>query len=79
MMSAADRAKEIFADAHAMHDDALKHLAAGETRAAAGKAWDATLCVTNALILSRTGKAPERLPDTAGIERRICETADYIQ
>ena len=52
MMSATDRAKKIFANAHAMQDDALKHLAAGEIRAAAGKAWDATLCVTNALILS---------------------------
>ena len=41
MTSAADRVQEIFADAHAMQDDALKHLAAGEIRDAAGRAWDA--------------------------------------
>ena len=95
-------------------------LAAGDLRNAAGKAWDATLCAANALLLARTGKTPEKLTDTAGnldqlaaqdpavktligrycarwsrlygdcyllgildypegIERRIRETADYIQ
>lgn len=65
-MLATDRVQEIFADAYGLHHDALNHLAAGEIRAAAGKAWDATLGATNALILARTGKAPEKLTDTSG-------------
>lgn len=65
-MLATGQAKQIFAKAYSMQDDALKLLAAGEIRDAAGRAWDATLTATNALILARTGKAPERLPDTAG-------------
>ena len=65
-MLATGQTKQIFAKAYSMQDDALKLLAAGEIRDAAGRAWDAALTATNALILARTGEAPERLPDTAG-------------
>ena len=65
-MLGTDRVKDIFADARAMHSDALERLAAGDIRNAAGKAWDATLSATNALILARTRKAPEKITDTSG-------------
>ena len=65
-MLVTDRAKAIFADAHAMHRDALERLAAGDIRDAAEKAWCATLRATNALILSRTGEEPETTPETSG-------------
>lgn len=64
------RVQEIFADAHAMHHAALDHLAAGEIRDAAGKAWEATICATNALILAKTGKEPRQTPATSrGLDR----------
>ena len=65
-MLAADKAKERFAHARAMHADAMQSLTAGDVRNAAGKAWEATLAATNALILSRTGKSPEKITDTSG-------------
>ena len=58
-MLATDRVREAFAEAHTMHDDAMDHLAAGDLRNAAGKAWEATLCATNALLLAKTGKEPQ--------------------
>ena len=77
-MLATDRVKEIFADAHAMHGDALERLAAGDIRDAAEKAWCATLRATNALILARTGNEPDRTPATSaelqilsGEDRRV--------
>ena len=63
-MLATDRVKEIFADAHAMHGEALERLAAGDIRDAAEKAWCATLRATDALILSWTGHEPELSPAT---------------
>ena len=65
-MVATDRVREIFADAHALYDDALERRAAGDIRDAAEKAWCATLRATNALILARTGEEPERTPETSG-------------
>ncbi len=64
-MLATDRVREIFADAHAMYEDALERWAAGDIRDAAEKAWCATLRATNALILARTGAEPERTPETS--------------
>ena len=54
----------MFADAHAMHRDALERLAAGDIRDAAEKAWCATRRATNALILARTALEPEKSPVT---------------
>ena len=119
-MVATGRVAAIFADARAVHADALRMLEQGDIRDAAEKAWCATKHSTDALILERTGNEPERTPDTsmgllvlaeednavrpligryysrqgqlhgdcfylgrcqpiAEMERRIRETADYIQ
>ena len=79
MTSTTDQAKQIFGNAYAMQDDALKHLAAGEIRDAAGKAWDATLWATNGLILSRTGKGPEKLTDTSGNLDRLARQDPAVE
>ena len=52
---------ELFQTAHAHHTQALELLDQGQLRAAAAQAWAAALTATNALILSRTGQAPEDL------------------
>ena len=54
-----------FADARALHADALRLLAEGDIRDAAEKAWCAAKRATDALILARTGVAPEISTDTA--------------
>ena len=64
-MVATDRISEIFADARAVHADALRLLEAGDIRDAAEKAWCATKRATDALILARTGVEPEQSPDTS--------------
>ena len=64
-MVATDRISEIFADARAVHADALRLLEAGDVRDAAEKAWCATKRATDALILARTGVEPEQSPDTS--------------
>ena len=63
-MLATDRVSNIFADARAVHADALRLLEAGDIRDAAEKAWCATKQATDALILARTGTEPEFSPDT---------------
>ena len=64
-MVATDRVTAIFADARGVHADALRLLDAGDIRDAAEKAWCATKRATDALILARTGEAPEVSPDTS--------------
>ena len=64
-MVATDRISEIFADARAVHADALRLLEAGDIRDAAEKAWCAAKRATDALILARTGVEPEQSPDTS--------------
>ena len=59
------RVREIFADARALHADALEMLAEGRIRNAAEKAWGATRRATDALVLARTGEEPERTPATS--------------
>ena len=63
-MVTTDRVSAIFADARAVHADALRLLEAGDIRDAAEKAWCATKRATDALILARTGTEPEFSPDT---------------
>ena len=58
-MVATDDVTAIFADARAVHADALRLLAAGDIRDAAEKAWCATKRATDALILARTGVEPQ--------------------
>ena len=73
-MVATDRISEIFADARAVHADALRLLAAGDIRDAAEKAWCATKRATDALILARTGVEPEISSDTSrGLARLSTE------
>ena len=63
-MVATGRVSTIFADARAVHADALRLLEAGDARNAAGKAWCATKLATNALILARTGLETQISSDT---------------
>ena len=63
-MLSVDRVSEIFADARAVHADALRLLDAGDIRDAAEKAWCATKSATNALILARTEEEPQISSDT---------------
>ncbi len=48
----------IFADARAVHAQALERLEQDDIRDAAEKAWCATKRATDALILARTGEEP---------------------
>ena len=57
-MLSTDRVPAIFADARAVHADALRMREAGDIRDAAEKAWCATKRATDALILGRTGVEP---------------------
>ena len=64
-MLSTDRVPAIFADARAVHADALRMLEAGDVRDAAEKAWCATKRATDALILARTRTEPEFSSDTS--------------
>ena len=73
-MVTTDRITAIFADARAVHADALRLLEAGDVRDAAEKAWCAAKRATDALILARTGEEPEISSDTArGLVRLATE------
>ncbi len=73
-MVTTDRVPAIFADARAVHVEALRLLEAGDIRDAAEKAWCATKRATDALILARTGTEPEISSDTAsGLVRLATE------
>ena len=52
----------IFADARAVHAQALERLEQDDIRDAAEKAWCATKRATDALILARTGENPQPPP-----------------
>ena len=64
MVVAADVAA-IFADAHGVYQSALERLAAGDLRDSAEKAWRSTKRATDALLLARTGEAPQKSPQTS--------------
>ena len=73
-MLTTDRVPAIFADARAVHADALRLLEAGDIRDAAEKAWCATKRATDALILARTDEEPQISSDTArGLVRLATE------
>ena len=65
----------IFADAHRMHSAALEHMAAGDRRDAAEKAWCATVRATEALVLARTGEHPSA-STAAGRRLRVASRTD---
>ena len=64
-MVVTDRVSVIFADARAVHADAMRLLSEGDIRDAAEKAWCATKRAADALILARTGTEPEISSDTS--------------
>ena len=64
MTTTTGRAPAIFADARALHADALRLLEAGDIRDAAEKAWCATKRATDALILARTQEEPQISSET---------------
>ena len=66
MATTTDRVSELFADAHALYDDALEMLDQRRLRNAAEKAWGATKRSTDAMVLARTGQEPQ----SAGQARR---------
>ena len=66
MATTTDRVSELFADAHALYDDALEMLDQRRLRNAAEKAWGATKRSTDAMVLARTGQEPH----SAGQARR---------
>ena len=73
-MLSTDRISAIFADARAVHADALRLLEAGDIRDAAEKAWCAAKRATYALILARTDEEPQISSDTArGLVRLATE------
>ena len=70
-MVAADRVREVFADAHGLYDSAIERLEAGDIRDAADKAWCAIKRASDALILARTGNEPDKSPITTRELRRL--------
>ena len=77
-MLSTDRVSAIFADARAVHADALRLLEAGDIRDAAEKAWCATKRATDALILARTSEAPEFSSDTSRGLLMLAEADDAV-
>lgn len=73
-----DRIRELFADARAVHSQAIERFEAGDVRDAAEKAWCATRRATDAVILARTGEEPFTTAATTNsldsLARRDAET-----
>jgi len=58
--------KELIEDAEDLLSRAFEEMDVN-VRDAAEKAWGATLRASNALILARTGRVPERIPETTRV------------
>ena len=73
-----DRVRELFADARAVHSQAIERFEEGDIRDAAEKAWCATRSATDAVILARTGEEPSTTSATTNnldsLARRDVET-----
>ena len=69
----------IFADARAMHAQALERLAHGDIRDAAEKAWCATKRATDALILARTDEETLTTAATTDLLDDLCRLDPEIQ
>ena len=70
-----DRIEQIFRDARELQASAAERLDQGDIRDAAENAWGAAKRATDALILARTGKEPERTPE-AGAALRMMASQD---
>ena len=73
-----DRVRELFADARAVHAQAIERFGEGDIRDAAEKAWCATRSATDAVILARTGEEPSTTSATTNnldaLARHYAET-----
>ena len=78
-MVTTDRVTAIFADARAIHVVALCLLESGEVRNAAEKAWLATRRASEALILARTGHAPETVLETSIELDKLIQGNDAVE
>ena len=77
-MVATGRVRELFSHARFMQSQAMRQLTEGDIRDAAEKAWCATKCATEALILAHTGREPEIPSQTsAGLRRLAHEDGRY--
>ena len=61
-----ERGRVLINDAWTLYADAIEMLEQGRIRNAAEKAWGATKRATDALILERTGREPNRTSQTSG-------------
>ena len=78
-MTLAQDVTDILADAHAIQAASIERLDAGDIRDAAEKAWCAIVRATDALILARTGTAPERSPMTTRGLRTLAQQDERIR
>ena len=73
-----ERIDELFADARAVHAEAIERLQEGDVRDAAEKAWCATKSATDAVILALDGEEPSTTAATTNnldsLARRVSET-----
>ncbi len=60
-----ERVATLFFDARVLYEDAIEQLEQGKLRNAAEKAWGAAKRATDALILARTGREPQRTSQTS--------------
>ena len=60
-----EKSRELIADAWILYTDAMEMVRQGYIRNAAEKAWGATKRATDALILDRTGREPQRTSQTS--------------
>lgn len=70
--------KDLLEDAERLVKRAIEEMEV-DLRDAAEKAWVATLQATNALILERTGKVPERTPETSVELHRLCAEEPEVE
>ena len=60
-----ERSKVLIANGWALYAEAIELIDLGHIRSAAGKAWLSTNRATEALILERTGREPQRDSETS--------------
>ena len=70
--------KELIRNAEDLLGKAVEEMEV-DVRDAAEKAWGATLRASNALILARTGKVPERTPETTRMLHELCSKEPEIE
>ena len=73
-----ERGRVLITDAWALYADAIEMLEQGRIRNAAEKAWGATKRATDALILERTGREPNRASQTSGGIRALGQESEGL-